>query len=153
LVRSIHYIECDGPVIGIDNHFHRIANVVDVAVGLRLGVGEPPACGVGVLYPIEPPVADHHIGVVIKLQERRDRLHTILNVAMEHDPAVVDDVAAEQDVDVVQIPGEQRSPNSPVDIDAVHTVIICVDVVLSRGIIEFRRAALNDHVPPAPWPK
>ena len=74
--------------------------------GLRLGVGEPAARGVGVLHPVEPPVADHHIGIVIQLQERRYRPYAILDVAMEQILLVAGDVAAEQDVDVVELPGE-----------------------------------------------
>ena len=67
----------------IDDHLDRIANVAGFSIGLRLGVGKPTARGVGVLYPVEPPVADHYIGIAIQVQERRYRPNAILYIAMD----------------------------------------------------------------------
>ena len=65
---------------------------------------------------------------------------------MEHDPALTGDIAAEQDVDVVELPGKQRPPGGSADRDAVRAVVVRIDVVLALGVVELRRAALDDDV-------
>ena len=109
--------------------------------------------GVSVLHPVKPPFADHHIRITVELQERRDRLHAILDVAIKHDPALADEVVAEQDVAVVHLPGEQEPPTDPADGNAVRAVVTGVDVVLALGIVELRRAGFDDHVARRPLSK
>ena len=139
-------IEVDRAVVGVDHHLDRVAHVVEAAGGLRLGVGKPVAGGVGVLHPEQAAVAHHDIGIVVELQDGRDRAHAVLDVAMKQDPALVGDVAGEQDVGVAVVPGEQAAPGRVADGDAVGAVVGRVDVVLALGIVELRRGALDDDI-------
>src|SRR6516164_3190391 len=73
-------------------------------------------------------------------------MDAVLDVAMKHDPALAGDVAAEQNVDVVELPGEQRAPRGLADRNTIRTVIRRIDVVLALGIVELRRAGPDDDV-------
>ena len=99
-----------------------VADVVELpSPDMRLGVGKPIAGGIGVLHPEKAPVADHKIGIVVEAEERSDRAHPLLDVPMEQDPALVGDVAAEQDVGIAEIPGEQSCvAPGPADGDTVR---------------------------------
>ena len=59
-----------------------------------------------------------------------------------HDPAIAGDVAREQQVHVVEVPGEEDSPRDPAHADAAGAVINRVDIVFPLRIVEFRRAPI-----------
>ena len=92
-IAGIADIEVRRAVVGVDHHLDRVADVVEAAGGLRLGIGKPVAGGVGVLHPEQAPVAHHDIGIVVEAQDGGDRAHAVLDVAMKQDPALVGDVA------------------------------------------------------------
>src|SRR4029077_4705211 len=92
-------------------------------------------------------------GVAVELQERRDRPHAILDVAMKQDPALAGDVGAEQDVEVVHLPGEQGPPTDPTNGNAVRAIVTRVGVVFALRIVELRRAGFDDHVASRPLSK
>ena len=83
---------------------------------------------------------------MVEAEERGDRAHPFLDVAADHDPAFAGDVAREQQVHVVEVPGEEGSPRDPADGNAARAVIGRVDVVFALRIVELRRAPLDDHV-------
>ncbi len=92
-IAAVDQIEVDGPVICIDNNLHRIANVVEVDAWGRLRRGEIGARRVGVLHPEHPPVADNEVWIMIEPEEWCDRMHPLLDITPDHDPAVGRDVA------------------------------------------------------------
>src|SRR4029077_14517435 len=106
-VRGVRHVEIHAAVIGIDDDLDRVADVVRPPVRKSLRVGEPAAPGVGVPYPEETPRADHQIGVTVEAQKRGYRFHPVRNVAAEQDARAVGEIAAEQYVRVVEIPGEK----------------------------------------------
>ena len=115
-------------------------------LGQRLRVGEIATRRIGILHPEEPPLADHEVGVLVEAEERGNRPHPFLDVATEHDPTVAGDVAGEQQVRVVEIPGEEGSRRDPADGDPAGAVIGRVDVVCPLRIVELRGAPLDDDV-------
>ncbi len=92
-VAGVDQIEIDGPVIGIDDNFHRIANVVEIELRHGLRRREIGTRRIGVLHPEHSPIADHQIGIMIEPEERSDGAHPFPYIAPDHDPAVVRDVA------------------------------------------------------------
>ena len=107
-VCGIHQIKVDGPVIGVDDDLHRIADVVKIEVLRGLCIGKIIARRIGILHPEQPPVADHQIGVVVEAQERGDRAHPFLDIAADHNSTVAGVVAREQQVNVVEVIGEEQ---------------------------------------------
>ena len=75
------------------------------------------------MHPEEPPVADDHVGVVVQAEERGDRPNAILDVATEQNAALTRDVAGEQDVEVVEIPGEEGSSRHSANGDPVRALV------------------------------
>ena len=145
-VHGIHQVKVDGPVIGIDNHLYRIADVVEVDALRGLRIGKIAARRIGILHPEQPPIVDHQIGVVVEAQERGDRAYPFPDVAAEHDPAVAGDVAREQQVHILEVPGEEDSPRDPAHGNAARAVIGRVDIIFPLRIVELRRAPLDDDV-------
>src|SRR5262245_50362729 len=97
-------------MIGIDDDLHRIPDVVEIEILLRRRRGKPGARRISVLYPEHPPAADSQIGIMIEPEEGRDRWYPFPNIAPDHDPTVRRDVVRKQQVRVVEVVGEQRSP-------------------------------------------
>ena len=99
--------EASATVIGVDDDFHRIADVIQTFPAQRLGIGEPVAGRISILYPKDPTVADDRIGVLVETEKRGDRLNAFGDVATEKNAALTRNGAGEQDVGVVEIPGEE----------------------------------------------
>ena len=130
-IRGIRYIEVHRPVVGVDDDLHRISDVIRSSTGKRLSIGEPIARRVSVLHPEEPPVAHHHIGVMVQAEEGGNCANAILDVATDKNAALARDVIGEQDVQVVEIPGEEGPPHHSANSDAVRTLVGRVNVVVA----------------------
>ena len=91
-VLVVDHVEVDGAVVGVDHRLDRVAHVVEVAVEAAvarqaavvgaLRVGVPVGRGVGVDDPLDlAVVVDHRIRVGVELEERRQRLDPLADVA------------------------------------------------------------------------
>src|SRR5439155_21809454 len=86
------------------------------------------------------------VGVPVQAEERGNRPHPVLNGTTEHDPTVAGDIAAEQQVRVLEIPREEGSSSDPANGDPARARVGRVDVVCPLRIVEFRGAPLDDDV-------
>src|SRR6266567_4381338 len=105
-VRGIREVEVDLAVIGIDHDLDRIADIIEFPIRNWLSVREIIARRIGVLHPEQPPFADDDVGIVVEAKERSNRPYPVLDGTAEHDPTVAGNVAADQDVQVLEIPRE-----------------------------------------------
>ena len=79
---------CTRPVVGVDHHLDRVADVVAEA-GHALGVREAVGHGVPVEEPRQAPVlADDEVRVGVEPEERRDPPHALADLAMEEHAAL-----------------------------------------------------------------
>src|SRR4029079_7743304 len=135
-----------GAVVGVDDHLDRIADVVELSMRGGLSVRKVAAGYVGIYDPEQALVADHEIWILIQAQKRSDRLHPLLDGAPEHDPAFAGDVAADQNVWIVEEPSKESSAGDPVHWHAPRAIVARVDVLLALGVIELRGAPFDEHV-------
>src|SRR5208283_5384889 len=124
---GIRYVEVRRPVVGVDDDLHRISDVICSFIRKGLGIGEPIACRVSVLHPEEPPVADYHIGVMVQAEEGGNCPNAVLDVATEQNTTFARDVVGEEDVQVVEIPGEEGPSRYSADGDPVRAFVISVN--------------------------
>ena len=106
-VGGVDDVEGDRALVGVDGGLHRVADVVvgvaQAAVGRQLvvlrvlGVRVAGARRVAVQHPHQLPVRDDRIGIGVEVQEGRQHLHPLSDVADVEDAAVlVDQPRAEQ---------------------------------------------------------
>ena len=139
-------VEVDVAVVGVDGHLHRVAEVVDAAGVDRLGEGEAPGGGVGVLNPHQAALVDDDIGIGVIQQVRGDALHPILDVAVDQGPALPGDRPGEQDVVVLIVHGEGKAGQRQADGDAALAGVAGVGVRLSLGVVELLLPGVDDGV-------
>ena len=102
-----------------------------------LGVRDHVRRGVGVLHPLDAAVDDDRVGIVVELEERRDRRNPLADVAIEHDPGITLDQPGQQDVRLGVSHRERHAVDDAADGDAVHAVVavellvgVCLEVKL-----------------------
>ena len=145
-VRGIRKVEVDLAVIGIDHDLDRIADIIEFPIRNWLSVREIIARRIGVLHPEQPPFADDDVGIVVEAKERSNRPYPVLDGTAEHDATVAGNVAADQNVQVLEIPREQHSSSDPVHGDPARALVDSVDIVFAIRIVELRSAAFDDDV-------
>ena len=84
-VGGVEDVKAHVAVVGVKNDLHRVADVIDGAV--RLGVGVTVGGGIGVGDPIELATDDHHVGVRVKAEEGCRRGQAGLDVAIDEHAA------------------------------------------------------------------
>lgn len=98
-IGRVAHIEVDRAVACVDHHLDGVADAGGAAAA-RLGVGEPGGWWCRCPASEQAPAARDKIRVMVEGQERGDRAHAVLDVAVEQDAALIGDVAGEQDVDI-----------------------------------------------------
>ena len=83
---------------------------------------------------------------MVETEKRGDRLNAIGDVATEKNAALTRNVAGQQDVWVVEIPGEERSFGDLSETDPVGAIVSRVSVVSPFGIVELPHAPFYDHI-------
>ena len=139
-------VESHRPVVGVHRHLHRVADVVAhprSSVGVREVVGR----GVGVDEPDDPPGGgDDRVRVAVHSQERRDLLHPLGDLPVVEDPALGGEIVGEEHLDLGE-PGrkDDAAPQRP-DAHSALARVGRVDVLVARGVVQLRRAHLDEHV-------
>ena len=78
-------VELHRAVERVDHDLDRVADVVDAAVGLRVRVAVGRRVGVG--DPVQLAVGDHHVGVLVERQEGRRGVQALHDVVAQDDAA------------------------------------------------------------------
>ena len=130
-------VERHPSVIGVDDRLDRVADVVDATHPLRVRVAIADRVPVG--DPVEPPLRDDEVGILIEAQVGRDPVEPVENVAMEEDPALTGDVVGEEQLHIPKA-GRKGQP-APVSSqrNAPGPFVAGVDVLFSSGIVELLR--------------
>src|ERR1700730_18548668 len=120
-VRGICHVKCYRPVVGVDDGFDRIADVIELQAGKCLGVWEIATRRISILHPEEPALTGPQVGALAEAAESGDGPHPLLNGTAEHDPTVAGDIAGKQQVRVLEIPREEGSASDGADGDPAGT--------------------------------
>ena len=143
-VGGIEHIEVHRAVVGIDDHLHRVPDVIDSAVRRRVRVTV--GSGICVRYPVKLAVGDHHVRVAVEGEERRGRGQTRLDVVVEDHPAVARDRRGGEELDIPEAYGEREPVQGRTDGDAAAAGVLGVDITVGTGIVEFLVVGLHEHV-------
>ena len=136
-VLRVGVVEGHLPRVGVDDDLDRVADVVvagrqvapdgHLLAARVLRVGVVGRRRVPVDHPVDVPVVDHGVGVVIEGEERRRLLRHGHRVADEHDARLVRDLARDQQVEVAQPQGESRPGEDGGELDATAALVVALD--------------------------
>ena len=153
---GVDEVERGGALVGVDDDLDAVADVVDAPGDVlqsggtrrkRLAVGEVVANGVGVDDPVEAVIGGDDVGIVVLQQEGRDAPHPLLDLTVHHDPGLIVDVLAEEQVRLAKANGEGEAGEQAIERDAAVAVVGAVDVRVGRRVVELCEAAVDvDHV-------
>ena len=138
-------------VVGVHRHLHAVSHVVDVdplhRVDERVGIGVVVGRRVGVLNPEEPPVRRHYVRVFVERQERRDGLDALLNRPPILQQALGRYLAANQQVDVPELPCVSEAAQEGRHADAALAGVARPNQVSLLGlVVQLFRIGIRHHV-------
>ena len=131
--------------VRVDDHLDRVADVVD-AVGVALRVRVVIAGGVAVDNPHHAAVEDHGVRIAVAIEERRDVPDAVLDIAPNHDLAVLNDILGDEQVDVAEEDAEQQASEKSRDRHAARSAVVRKNVVCALGIVELGRRRIDHRV-------
>ena len=113
-VLAVDLVEGRGSAVGIDHHLDGVADIVDIRqrtaiVGRRRPAVRVMVCGrESVEDPVELPVDDHDVGILVEPQEGRQNRDPVLDRLVEEDLGLRGQLRADQDVDVAEADRERQ---------------------------------------------
>src|SRR5262249_35190402 len=129
-----------------DGNLHRVADVADATLPGTLRVRHRVTGRVRVLQPDQSAVVDDEVGITVEPQKGREPADALLDESAEEDAARRGDVAADQQIEIAELPGEQRAAPETAERDAVASLVGVILVLLTFGIVELARAAADHDV-------
>ena len=145
-----------GSVVRVGDDLHAVADVVEITVRdagaaghqrvEALAVGVAISDGVCVVDPPELAVRDDEIRILVVLEERRDELLALGDVAVEQDAAGGLDLVAEEQVGLAEAQREQEPVPERADADAALARITRAGVCALLRVVELLGRAVHDHV-------
>ena len=137
---GVEDVEGGGAVVGVDDDFDAVADVVYGVVGEVVvgGVGVGVGGGVGVEDPGEAAVvADDEVGIVVEGEEGGEGGYALTDVAAHEEAAVGGDVVAEGELaDVAAVDGEEDAAEEVADADAAGALVGGEVVALALRVVE-----------------
>ena len=137
-------VEGNTPVISVYNHLNAVADVVESTdwLGIWIAAGG----SVCVLNPEQTTVDNHHIGVVVQREERRQVVHAFLDITVVQHVAFRSKFATDKEIKIAELPGIYQSSEKSVEAHAAVAFVAPVDILIAAGIIELLRIRLDDYV-------
>ena len=136
-----------GAVVGVNRNFYRVADVVDIGLGIRRGIREASAVGKRILNPNEIAfVGQHDVRIAIQFQEGGNHPYPVLNLAVNLDAGLGVDFIAEQHVGVSQANSEGEPFEERIQRDAAGAFVAGVDVFVAAGIAELITITAYKHL-------
>ena len=154
-----HSVEGDFTVIGVDNRLHRVADIVEIGAieptAEQLRVLDPLAVGVAVGrrvavdHVVDTTVEHHRVGIRIELEERSERLDTVVDVADIDHAGVVGHEIRDQRLDLTEPHRERSPPNERPHTDTRVAVVANRNVLIGRAvdIVDFVDRGADEGVP------
>ena len=143
----VHHVEGRHAFVGVDDHLHGVADVVDVVAlkWLRLRVRVRRGRRVSVHDPVQAAVDRDDVGVRVERQERRELLDAVADVAPVQHQRLVGDLARDEQAEVAELQRPQRS------VDAVHwhsvrAGVAREDVLAALRVVELARGGRREDI-------
>src|SRR5262249_60980868 len=83
------------------------------------------------------------VRIAIKTEERGDRVHRFPDVAADHNPALVRDIARQQEIYVTEVPGKEVLPPEGPKRDATGAIVARVNIIFALRIVELRSTSFD----------
>ncbi len=139
-------VERHRPVIRVDDHFHRVADVVAPTHVERCRVRIVRTGRVGVLDPENAPLRHNRIGIRVVLEERRERTHPTGNPAVVHDAAFGGDLIGDENVRGAKTDRKHHAPRQAAQLHAPRPRVRRRHVVFAAGIVKLGLQRLDQGV-------
>ena len=143
-VARIDHVVGGGAVVGVDDHLDAVADVVDAAGALRVGIAI--AGRVGVLDPEQPALVDRQVRIGVVVEERRDQADALGDAAVIEDAALGGQIVRQQRLHRSEAQREQQLASERADADAARARVGREDVVLALRIVELACLRLDEDV-------
>ena len=149
-VLGIGDVEPYRSVVGVDHDLDAVAHVVHAGEQVarqRLRVRVAVGGRVGVPDPQQPPLGADQVRVAVIGEERRDRLHALLQGAAEEDLRGIGQLVADQQVQVAESQGEEQAVEEATDADGGRSLPAGGGGrVAADGVVELAGLGADDDV-------